>query len=128
MCDGSPRVRPPTSAHQGGARGQAEGSPTVLATHDSDSLDVCQTCCVRQRIRFCATPAGRVAYSVMGEGPFLICDTGWVSHLEQMLEIESFKGFFAALSERFSVVRFDKGGSGLSDREGGDITFAAQVA
>jgi len=64
----------------------------------------------------------------MGDGPFLICDTGWVSHLEQMLEIESFRGFFAALSERFSVVRFDKVGSGLSDRAGGDIRFDAQVA
>jgi pimeloyl-ACP methyl ester carboxylesterase/DNA-binding CsgD family transcriptional regulator len=83
---------------------------------------------VRQRIRFCATPAGRVAYSVIGEGPFLICDTGWVSHLEQMLEIESVSAFFAALCERFSVVRFDKAGSGLSDRTNVDLTFGAQVA
>jgi pimeloyl-ACP methyl ester carboxylesterase/DNA-binding CsgD family transcriptional regulator len=83
---------------------------------------------VRQRIRFCATSAGRVAYSVIGEGPFLICDTGWVSHLEHMLEIESVGAFFAALSERFSVVRFDKLGSGLSDRAGGDLTFNSQVA
>jgi pimeloyl-ACP methyl ester carboxylesterase/DNA-binding CsgD family transcriptional regulator len=45
-----------------------------------------------------------------------------------MMEIESFSAFFAALAERFSVVRFDKVGSGLSDRTGGDITFGAQVA
>ncbi|HEV3103956.1 MAG TPA: alpha/beta fold hydrolase [Candidatus Dormibacteraeota bacterium] len=83
---------------------------------------------MRQRIRFCATPAGRVAYSVIGEGPFLICDTGWVSHLEQMLEIESVSAFFAALCERFSVVRFDKAGSGLSDRTNVELTFGAQVA
>jgi pimeloyl-ACP methyl ester carboxylesterase/DNA-binding CsgD family transcriptional regulator len=83
---------------------------------------------VRQRIRFCATPAGRVAFSVIGQGPFLLCDTGWVSHLEQMLEIEAYAAFFAALAERFSVVRFDKAGSGLSDRTGGDLTFDAQVA
>ena len=38
---------------------------------------------MRQRIRFCPTPAGKVAYSVIGQGPFLICDTGWVSHLEK---------------------------------------------
>jgi pimeloyl-ACP methyl ester carboxylesterase/DNA-binding CsgD family transcriptional regulator len=83
---------------------------------------------VRQRIRFCATPAGRVAFSVIGQGPFLLCDTGWVSHLEQMLEIESYAAFFGALAERFSVIRFDKAGSGLSDRAGGDLTFDAQVA
>jgi pimeloyl-ACP methyl ester carboxylesterase/DNA-binding CsgD family transcriptional regulator len=83
---------------------------------------------VRQRIRFCSTPAGRVAFSVIGHGPFLICDTGWVSHLQQMLEIKSCAAFFTALSERFSVVRFDKAGTGLSDRTGGDLTFDAQVA
>jgi pimeloyl-ACP methyl ester carboxylesterase len=83
---------------------------------------------VRQRIRFCSTPAGRVAFSVIGRGPFLLCDTGWVSHLQQMLEIKSCAAFFAALSERFSVVRFDKVGTGLSDRTGGDLTFDAQVA
>jgi len=88
---------------------------------------VCKTSGMRQRIRFCATPAGRVAYSVMGAGPVLICDTGWVSHLEHMLEIESIRTFFTALSERFSVVRFDKVGSGLSDRTSGDLTFDGQV-
>lgn len=82
---------------------------------------------VRQRIRFCPTPAGRVAYSVIGHGPFLLCDTGWVSHLEKMLEIEWSHSFFVALAERFAVVRYDKAGCGLSDRTGVDLTFEAQV-
>jgi pimeloyl-ACP methyl ester carboxylesterase/DNA-binding CsgD family transcriptional regulator len=99
-----------------------------LSDASSISSSVCETTGVRQRIRFCATPAGRVAYSVIGEGPFLLCDTGWVSHLQQMLEIKSFAAFCAALSERFSVVRFDKVGTGLSDRTGADLTFDAQVA
>ena len=83
---------------------------------------------MRQRIRFCATAAGRVAYSVIGEGPLLLCDTGWVSHLEHMLEIESVAGFFSALARRFAVVRYDKVGTGLSDRTGADLTLHAQVA
>ena len=82
---------------------------------------------MRQRIRFCPTPAGRVAYSVIGQGPVLICDTGWVSHLEKMLEIEWSRSFFAALAERFTVVRYDKAGCGLSDRTGVDLGFEAQV-
>jgi len=85
------------------------------------------TSSIRQRIRFCPTPAGKVAYSVIGQGPFLICDTGWVSHLEKMLEIEWSRSFFAALAERFAVVRYDKAGCGLSDRTGVDLTFEAQV-
>ena len=64
----------------------------------------------------------------MGKGPFLLCDTGWVSHLEHMLEIESVAAFFGALAERFSVVRFDKLGSGLSDRPVSAVTFDGQVS
>jgi pimeloyl-ACP methyl ester carboxylesterase/DNA-binding CsgD family transcriptional regulator len=83
---------------------------------------------MRQRVRFCATPAGRIAYSVIGSGPFLLCDTGWVSHLEAMLGVPSVQAFFGALAERFSVVRYDKAGSGLSDRSGVDLSFDGQVA
>jgi pimeloyl-ACP methyl ester carboxylesterase/DNA-binding CsgD family transcriptional regulator len=93
----------------------------------SVSPAVCETTAVRQRIRFCPTGAGRVAYSIVGDGPFLLCDTGWVSHLEQMLTIDSVTAFFSGLADRFSVVRFDKAGSGLSDRAGADLTFEAQV-
>jgi pimeloyl-ACP methyl ester carboxylesterase len=82
---------------------------------------------IRQRIRFCPTPAGRVAYSVIGQGPFLICDTGWVSHLEKMLEIEWSRSFFATLAERFTVVRYDKAGCGLSDRVESPIHIGPRV-
>lgn len=95
---------------------------------DPLSVELCETGGVRQWIRFSATPAGRVAYSVMGNGPVLLCDTGWVSHLEKMLEMESVRAFFAALAERFSVVRYDKAGSGLSDRTGVDLSFNGQVS
>ena len=83
---------------------------------------------MRQRVRFCSTPAGRVAYSVMGDGPYLVCDTGWVSHLEHMLDIKPVSGFFDALARRFSVVRFDKLGCGLSDKPDTTVTFDDQVS
>jgi pimeloyl-ACP methyl ester carboxylesterase len=41
---------------------------------------------VKQVVRFAATPAGRVAYSVTGSGPPLVCMLGWVSHLGLMWE------------------------------------------
>ena len=64
----------------------------------------------------------------MGGGPFLFCETGWVSHLDVMLEMPSVRAFFEALAERFTVVRYDKAGSGLSDRSGVDLGFDGQVA
>jgi pimeloyl-ACP methyl ester carboxylesterase/DNA-binding CsgD family transcriptional regulator len=83
---------------------------------------------VPQRIRFCETPAGLVAYSVIGRGPALIIDTGWVTHLEKMLEIPSIRACIDRLSQEYSVIRYDKLGSGLSDRAPKDISFDAQVA
>jgi pimeloyl-ACP methyl ester carboxylesterase/DNA-binding CsgD family transcriptional regulator len=83
---------------------------------------------VSQRIRYCATPAGRVAYSTAGAGPALLCDSGWISHLHGHLELYSFGGFVERLVERFTVIRYDKPGCGLSDRDGIDLSFDGQVA
>src|SRR5262252_1582386 len=79
-------------------------------------------------IRYCATPAGRVAYSTAGAGPPLLCDSGWITHLRGQLELLSFATFMARLAERFTVIRYDKPGCGLSDRDGIDLSFDGQVA
>src|SRR5262252_327219 len=79
-------------------------------------------------IKYCATPAGRVAYSTAGAGPPLLCDSGWITHLRGQLELLSFATFMARLAERFTVIRYDKPGCGLSDRDGIDLSFDGQVA
>jgi len=87
----------------------------------------CQPGRVRPRIRYCATPAGRVAYSTAGAGPPLVCDSGWITHLRGQLELFSFGDFVERLAERFTVIRYDKPGCGLSDRAGADLSFDGQV-
>jgi pimeloyl-ACP methyl ester carboxylesterase/DNA-binding CsgD family transcriptional regulator len=79
-------------------------------------------------IKYCATPAGRIAYTVAGSGPPLLCDPGWVSHVRRQLELFSFGPFMAGLAERFTVIRYDKPGCGLSDRDAADLSFDTQVA
>jgi pimeloyl-ACP methyl ester carboxylesterase/DNA-binding CsgD family transcriptional regulator len=79
-------------------------------------------------VRYCATPAGRVAYATVGSGPALLCDTGWVTHLLRQPELTDFGGFLAGLAERFTVIRYDKPGCGLSDRDRVDLSFGGQVA
>ena len=74
-------------------------------------------------IRYCTTPAGRIAYSTVGAGPALLCDSGWVTHLRGQLELFSFRSFVERLAERFTVIRYDKPGCGLSDRDGIDLSF-----
>lgn len=78
-------------------------------------------------IRYCPTPAGRVAYAAAGSGPPLLCDVGWVSHVHRQLELFSFGAFMAGLAERFTVIRYDKPGCGLSDRDASDLSFETQV-
>jgi pimeloyl-ACP methyl ester carboxylesterase/DNA-binding CsgD family transcriptional regulator len=79
-------------------------------------------------IKYCSTPAGRVAYSTMGSGPALLCDPGWITHLTGQLELFDFAPFMARLAERYTVIRYDKPGCGLSDRDEVDLSFDSQVA
>jgi pimeloyl-ACP methyl ester carboxylesterase/DNA-binding CsgD family transcriptional regulator len=79
-------------------------------------------------VRYCSAPAGRVAYSVAGAGPPLLCETGWISHLRSQLELFSFASFVQRLSERYTVIRYDKPGCGLSDRDPADLSFDGHVA
>lgn len=88
----------------------------------------CQPGRVRTAIRYCDTPAGRVAYSTAGTGPPLLCDTGWITHLRGQLDLFSFGDFVERLAEHFTVIRYDKPGCGLSDRDGIDLSFDGQVA
>ncbi len=82
---------------------------------------------MRQVVRFVATPAGRVAYSATGSGPPLVCALGWVSHLGLMWEHPEHRRFVEALAREHTVIRFDKLGCGLSDRERDDFTMASEL-
>ena len=79
-------------------------------------------------IKYCATPAGRIAYCATGSGPPLLVDPGWVSHVGRQLELFSLGSFVAGLAERYTVIRYDKPGCGLSDRDAADLSFGTQVA
>ena len=58
----------------------------------------------------------------------LLVDSGWVSHVLAQLELFYFGSVVERLAERFTVIRYDKLGCGLSDREGIDLSFDGQVA
>lgn len=84
---------------------------------------------MEQRIRFCTSHDGvRIAYASAGSGyPLLVCQ-GWLSHLELDWSNTAMHRFWATLAERHQVVRYDKRGTGLSDRKVGDFSFQAQLA
>jgi class 3 adenylate cyclase len=58
-----------------------------------------------------------IAYQVMGEGPLdLVWVPGFISHVEMQLELPLTASFFARLASFSRLIRFDKRGTGLSDR------------
>jgi pimeloyl-ACP methyl ester carboxylesterase/DNA-binding CsgD family transcriptional regulator len=59
----------------------------------------------------------RIAYATVGEGPLLAMPAWWVSHVVEDWRDAGFRRFVETLGRRYRVVRYDRLGTGLSDRE-----------
>jgi class 3 adenylate cyclase len=69
-----------------------------------------------------------IAYQVMGEGRFdLVLVPGFVSHLDMHLEQPLCANFFERLADFCRLIRFDKRGTGLSDRVNGIATLEERM-
>jgi pimeloyl-ACP methyl ester carboxylesterase/DNA-binding CsgD family transcriptional regulator len=77
---------------------------------------------MEQEIRFCTVDGRRLAYATVGEGPLLVLPTWWLSHLELDWQQPDLRTFIEQLAARHRVVRYDRLGAGLSDR---DVDLAA---
>ena len=81
-----------------------------------------------QDIRFIQDASGaNVAYAAVGAGPLVICPAWWVSHVERDWEHPAFRRFFTRLADGFRVVRYDRPGTGLSERDVPPRTQATEV-
>ncbi len=72
---------------------------------------------MEQDIRFCELDGRRIAYATAGEGPLLLFAARWVSHLEEEWDDPQARAFFEELATSHRVVRYDRLGAGLSDRD-----------
>ncbi len=72
---------------------------------------------MEQEIRFCELDGRRLAYATVGEGPLLVFGARWITHLEDEWELPEVRRFFEALARTHRVVRYDRIGVGLSDRD-----------
>jgi pimeloyl-ACP methyl ester carboxylesterase len=81
-----------------------------------------------REVRYCTTEDGvRIAYAVAGTGPPLVWVPGWLSHLELDLEFPPFRERVDSLAEDFTLIRFDKRGTGVSQRGINDFSLGAHV-
>jgi pimeloyl-ACP methyl ester carboxylesterase len=81
-------------------------------------------------IRFLQFGDRRVGYAVTGNGPTLIAPAWWISHVELDWSDPPFRDFWRSMSEGFRLVRYDRLGVGISDREMRleDLTLDSEVA
>jgi pimeloyl-ACP methyl ester carboxylesterase/DNA-binding CsgD family transcriptional regulator len=72
----------------------------------------------------------RVAYAVTGSGPALVAPAWWISHVELDWEDQTFRSFWDSVGEGYRLVRYDRLGVGVSDRElrAEDLTLDGEVA
>src|SRR6266545_1344304 len=81
---------------------------------------------MEQEIGFCASDGGaRLAYARAGSGTPLVFLPRWISHLE--LNWQSRRDLLAPLGNVFTLVRYDKRGTGLSDRQIDDFSIQVQL-
>jgi pimeloyl-ACP methyl ester carboxylesterase/DNA-binding CsgD family transcriptional regulator len=82
---------------------------------------------VRQTTGFARLPdAGRIAYAVVGSGPALVLPAWWVSHVAEDWHFDPFRRFVEGLAAGRMVVRYDRAGTGMSDRERPRQTFTPE--
>lgn len=84
----------------------------------------------RTEIRFLPYAGRRVAYTVTGSGPPLVAVAWWVSHLELDWADPAFRGLWESVSDGYTLVRYDRLGVGMSDRDvrKEDITLDGDVS
>jgi class 3 adenylate cyclase len=83
---------------------------------------------VSEPIRYARSGDVNIAYHVMGDGAFdLVVVHGFFSHLEIDLELPGLARFHERLAAFARVIRFDKRGTGLSDRGVGVPDFETRM-
>jgi pimeloyl-ACP methyl ester carboxylesterase/DNA-binding CsgD family transcriptional regulator len=80
-------------------------------------------------VRFLPFAGRRVAYAVTGAGPPLVTPAWWVSHVELDWSDQAFRGFWESVGQGHAVVRYDRLGVGVSDRDvrDEDLTLECEV-
>jgi len=81
-------------------------------------------------VQFLDWAGRRVAFDVRGAGPMLVAPAWWVSHLEADAAEPRYARFWQGVGEGCTLVRYDRLGVGLSDRElePDDVTLDAELA
>jgi pimeloyl-ACP methyl ester carboxylesterase/class 3 adenylate cyclase len=83
---------------------------------------------VQTETRYARSGDVNIAYQVVGDGPFdLVFIPGYVTHLEVQWRLATFAPFLEGLASFSRLIRFDKRGTGMSDRVSGAPTLETRM-
>jgi pimeloyl-ACP methyl ester carboxylesterase len=83
---------------------------------------------VEPETRYAKSGNVSVAYQVVGDGPFdLVHVPGFVSHVELAWQVPTLAAFLRGLASFSRLIRFDKRGTGMSDRVSGAPTLETRM-
>ena len=83
---------------------------------------------MQQSIRFCTAADGvKLAFTVGGEGSPLVMVSTTLSHLEYQWQSPAWRPWLDAFAPSHKLLRYDRRGCGLSDRDVQDLSFEAWI-
>ncbi|MGW8249520.1 MAG: alpha/beta fold hydrolase, partial [Anaerolineales bacterium] len=92
---------------------QPQGSPSPRKRSD-----------LKQEIGYCTGYDGtKIAYGVVGEGPYLVKTANWLSHLEQDWNSPVWQHWLTELARDNRLLRYDIRGCGMSDWEVDELSL-----
>lgn len=81
-----------------------------------------------QKVRFCESVDGaEIAYAISGSGPPVVLLPSWLTHLEYQWRSIAWQPWLEALASRYTLIRYDPRGCGMSDRNVADLSFETWV-
>jgi pimeloyl-ACP methyl ester carboxylesterase/DNA-binding CsgD family transcriptional regulator len=81
-----------------------------------------------QQVRYFESYDGaRIAYAVSGTGPPVVLMPSWLTHLDYQARSLAWQPWLQELSSRYTLIRYDPRGCGLSERDLSDLSFESWV-
>ncbi len=114
------------------SRTQAIAQASALGLLDFETAPIESSASERwqaeQQIHFTNSLDGtRIAFALAGDGPPLVKASTYMGHLEYDWESPVWRPLLEELTREHTLIRFDKRGCGLSDRDITDVSFEAWV-
>ncbi len=71
---------------------------------------------LEQQIRFSEILGHRIAWATVGDGPPLVLPAPWLGNVHADWENPRYRSFVESLAAEYTVIRYDRPGTGMSDR------------